>query len=178
MKMENCCLITLIEKFKGRDISAFPIIFGEFEGLIRIYTARLDGEDAFQELTVFLLELLYKINASAFKRDNSDTLKRYIAVSIRNKYIALSKQRDIYLRTSYSLIEDLTESGPDFWENHILKEALNGLPPKQRQVILYKYIYDYSDIETAAFLGITRQAVNRLKNRAMENLREYYSGGF
>lgn len=176
--MENCCLIALIEKFKKRDMSSFLVIFSEFEKLIYFYAARLDGEDAFQELTAFLLELLYKIDVSAFKRNNSDNLKRYIAASIGYKYIALVKLRSRIVNASYNLFEDTISESFDFFENGILKDAISMLPPRQKQIIIYKYIYDYSDIEIAAHLKITRQAVNRLKNRAMENLRKYYMGGF
>lgn len=37
-----------------------------------------------------------------------------------------------------------------------------------------KYIYELSEIDIAKILGISRQAVNRLKNRALNNLRKFF----
>ncbi len=47
---------------------------------------------------------------------------------------------------------------------------------KQKSVLIYKYVYGYSDCEIACALGITRQAVNGLKNRALTVLKELLAG--
>lgn len=44
----------------------------------------------------------------------------------------------------------------------------------QRKIILLKYIYGYSDQEIANRLKISRQAVNRAKNRGVKIIRENY----
>lgn len=172
--MENCCLITLIKKLRKHETAAFSQIFSEFEKLIGYYAFRLGGEDAFQELSVFLLELLYKINFSPFEKDVDDSLKRYIAVCIRNKYIAYSKESRKDRNTLSVFFYNCPQSEFEFMDNQALKEAISLLSKRQRDIVIYKYIYDYSDVEISDFLGISRQAVNRLKNRAMEKLREYY----
>ena len=154
--MENCCLITLIEKFKKQDMSAFPIIFAEFEKLIHYYTARYGSEDAFQELTVFFIELLYRLDTSEFKKDNTDTLKRYIAVSIRNKYISLLREKADSFSVDFSCAEYFYGCDSDFFEKHILKEALSNLSQKQREIIIYKYIHGYSDAEISEHLKTSR----------------------
>ncbi len=170
--MENYCLITLIEKFKMRDMSVFPLIFSEFESLLHYYAAKGKAEDMFQELSVFLVELLYKINLSKFEKDYTDSLKRYIAVSIGNKYTAFSKA-DNLLKRNNMLYESLISVSDDFSQRQFLNDALNILTQKQRKIMLCKYIYNYSDVEIANELGISRQAVNRIKNRAVESMREY-----
>lgn len=158
----------LVEDFKGGDMGAFPQIYGEFERLIYHYSKKLDSEDVRQELTLFLIELLYKIEVSS-----SEGIKKYIAVCLRNKYIYLSKQKQL----GFSLIDKVAENYDtycDFCEDTVLlKELISKLPIKQREVIVYKYIYSYSDIEIAEIMNISRQAVNRIKNRALCGLREY-----
>lgn len=172
--MENSCLLTLTEKFKNRDMTAFPIIFGEFEKLMHIYSLRLGSEDAFEELTVFLLELLYGVDTGRFKKDSSDSFQRYIAVCLRNEYISLSKSFDDYRRSVLQLFDDERDNAPDFTENHILWDALAYLTKKEREIVIYKYIYGYTDVEIARFLNVTRQTVCNRKRRAVERLRKYY----
>lgn len=171
--MENGCLITLIKKFRARDMSVFPVIFAEFEGLIRHYSFKCQAEDTFEELTVFLLELLYKVDISRFQQTAGEGLKRYIAVSIRNKYLAFSKA-DTDLKKNNQLSDDLVSVEPDFLEEYIFREALDKLTEKQREIIVFKYLHNYTNNEIAKILKISRQAVNQMKNRAVETLREYY----
>ncbi|MBQ6847632.1 MAG: sigma-70 family RNA polymerase sigma factor [Clostridia bacterium] len=170
--MENHCLITLVEKFRMKDMSAFPLIFAEFEGLLHHYAAKCQAEDTFQELSVFLVELLYKMDLKKFRKDSTDSLKRYIAVSIGNRYIAFSKEDNLFKRDR-EILENSAFSNDIYLQRQILADALRTLTKKQRMVILCRYIYDYSDVEIADSLGISRQAVNRIKNRAMESMREY-----
>lgn len=174
--MENITLLTLLERFKKQDMTVFPVIFGEFEKLIGFYSSKLEREDSYQELTVFFLELLYKTDITRFEKDTSDTFTRYIAVCLRNQYIALSK---LFVKDSgllCSLFEEERDRSPDFAERYILGDALGVLPPKERQVILYRYIYGYSNGEIARHLGVTRQTVCNRKRQGVEKLRRYYEG--
>ncbi len=171
--MENGCLITLIKKFRENDMSVFPVIFAEFEGLIYHYSLKCDAEDIFQELTVFLLELLYKVDVSRFESLSGEGLKRYIAVSLRNKYVAFSKA-DTILKKNNQFLDDFVSVEPDFLAEHILKDGLDKLTEKQKEIIVFKYLHNYTNNEIAKILKISRQAVNQIKNRAVETLREYY----
>ena len=51
---------------------------------------------------------------------------------------------------------------------------LTGLTALQRKVLVIRYLYGYSDAEIADQLHISRQAVNRAKNRAVAVLKEKY----
>ncbi len=175
--MSNLLLIKLIKKFRSRDMTAFAVIYKEFEGLILYYSAKLGGEDYSQELTIFLIELLYDLKITDFKSDSSEGVKRYIAVSLRNKYIALSKEKQKY----DTLCKEAYENDFCYYssadERLLLEDMLKGLSQRQRLVVVYKYIYGYSDAELGVMFNISRQAVNRLKNRAICILQEYYIGG-
>ncbi len=170
--MENSCLLSLLGKFRKGDMSVFPVIFSEFEGLIHHYARKSDAEDTAEELSVFFLELMYKLDISRFIGAKGDGLSRYIAVCLRNKYIAFSCQNENFKKVSRWAPSETTFA-EDFSKRTFLKDALKYLTPKQRTVITLKYIYDYSDAEIALNLNISRQAVNRIKNRAIEVLREY-----
>ncbi len=172
--MYNYLLKGLIKELRQQDMTAFEIIFEEFKGLISFYSKKLDYEDALGELTLFLLELLHSIDLSKFKKEKSDTLKRYIAVCVRNRYIALSKQFCERQKHELSLFEKDSESCGFEGMLEIL-DALKYLKTSQRNVLIYKYAYSLSDCQIAEMLGITRQAVNRLKNRGLKALKDYFS---
>lgn len=172
--MQNHLLIKLIKDFKNQEMSVFPLIYDHFKRLIYFYSGKLFEDDATQELTVFLIELLYDINLLSFKPDKSDSLSRYIAVCLRNKYISLSKQQAKELKLSSRLFDSPLPSTNHF-SNIEISEALENLSEKQKLIIVYKYIYNYSDFEIASILNISRQAVNRLKNRGILALKEFYS---
>lgn len=172
--MENVLLKSLILKFRNQDMNAFAMIYDEFKRLIYKYAGKLCDDDAVQELTLFLIELLYSIDLSKFKGKNDDGLKRYIAVSLKHKYITVSKENDNYKKLC-DRSEIYDNSFSDTLENLSAKEALKCLSHKQKIIIIYKYFYCLSDSEIAGITGISRQAVNRLKNRALLLLKEYYS---
>ena len=172
--MCNSLLKSLIEKFREQDMSVFAIIYDEFKRLIYLYSGRLGDDDSVQELTVFLIELLYSVNLNSFKSDNSDGLKRYIAVSLKNKYISLSRKIQQLSTMNTELYENIAFTDIKTDESITLFSALEDLTARQRAIIIYKYVYCYSDAEICKLLGISRQAVNRLKNRAFITLRQFY----
>lgn len=172
--MSTVLLVKLIKMFRKGDMSAFTVIYGHYKNLIQIYSKKLCDEDANQELTLFLLELLYNLDTDRFEIDGSNGLSKYIAVCLRNKYISLSKRNGIY--TSY--LNELFENGivsDSYYEIPLeFKEAVSFLTQKQRLIIIYKYVYNFSDFEISKILKISRQAVNRIKIRALNELRNYY----
>ena len=174
--MCNAVLKPLIEKFKKQDMTVFSLIYDNFKRLISVYASRLFYEDGISDLTLFLIELLYSIDLSRFEADETFGIKKYIAVSIRNKYIALSIQKDADTNNALPLFEVAVPVHDKFDDTVLVAQALKVLNQKQKSVLIYKYVYGYSDCEIACALGITRQAVNGLKNRALIVLKELLAG--
>lgn len=171
--MENGLLCALIKKFRNQDMSAFAMIYDEFKKLIYHYSGKLQDDDAVQELTLYLIELLYNIPLNKFSNPKENGMKRYIAVALKNKYLAISDKNRKYIKFCDEL--ELVPDYDDVLDNISVKEALKCLSPKQRMVIIYKYIYCLPDSEIAQMVGISRQAVNGLKNRGLIMLKEFYS---
>ncbi len=173
--MYNYVLKGLIENFRMQDMAAFEIIFYEFKSRIYSYARKQKNEDLIGELTLFLIELINHMDIDRFCSDKSDGLERYISVSLKNKYISFcrknAREKDM-LRDPFesALISvDSAESRVD------ICEALSNLTERQRDIIICKYIYCLSDFQIAEIFKISRQAVNRLKNRGLNTLKEYYS---
>lgn len=171
--MYNYLLKELIERFKNQEISAFEMIYDEFKGLINFYARKLAYEDAIGELTLFLIELIYSVKMTKFPYDKTDSLHRYIAVAVRNKYIELSKKKSCENSFCFELFESDGKENSAI-ERIQIEEALAYLTERQKKIIVYKYIYGFSDCQIAKLLSITRQSVNRLKNRGLKELKNYY----
>ena len=176
--MCNSLIKPFIEKLKNQDMSGFPVLYSVFERLVDWYAIKLSYEDAASELTVFLIELFYEIDLKRFPNDSSFGIKKYIAVSLKNYYIALSQKRDKQRRFSNQLYEDLNGYCQNYDDKLSIIQCMTPLSEKQKLVLIYKYIYGYSDVEIANLLDISRQAVNRIKNRGLLVLKEYFSGQY
>lgn len=171
--MLNREFICLITEYRDGNGNAVLTLLKQFEGLIYHYKSKCNIEDICEELTAFLLEMFDKINLDRFENQEGDAINRYIAVSIGHKFIALSKEYEKN-KTLHAISESDVGYTPDLCQEEILRETLSVLTPRQRDVILYKYIYRYSDIEIAKSLNISRQAVNQIKNRSVKILREAF----
>lgn len=172
--MNNRVLKHYIESFKNQKTEVFSKILHHYKKILNYYANRLEGEDAKQELNLFFVELLFKINTEKFVSDSSYSLACYISASIRNKYIEISKYEARHKLHCMPFFENCFESAAEIDLRLEMEEMLELLSEKQRAVIIAKYFHLYSDVEIAEILGISRQAVNHLKNRALETLRRFY----
>ncbi len=173
--MYNYVLKGLIENFRMQDMAAFEIIFDEFKSRIYSYARKQKNEDLIGELTLFLIELIYHMDIDKFCSDKSDGLERYILVSLKNKYISVcrkSTKEKAMFREAYESALISVDSAETMVD---ICEALSNLTERQRNIIICKYIYCLSDFQIAEIFKISRQAVNRLKNRGLKVLKEYYS---
>ncbi len=174
--MCNLCLKIKIQKFKKQDMTVFESLYDEFKKLLMYYAVKLHYDDAASDLTLFFIELLYQIDLSRFNSDESYSIRNYICVAIKNHYISLSVRNEQYNMLSNNLYENLDGYLPNFEDRFCLSESIKTLSRKQRLIIIYRYIYGYSDNEIAVLLSISRQAVNRLKNRALLTLKQFLTG--
>ena len=173
--MCNRELMSIAEEIKNKNMSRFGELYEAFAGLIHHFESKLGYDDAGQELTVFLLEIVYSLDTSKFLPDQSEAINRYIAVSVRNKYIALSKKKHRHILESGELYDSIGCTAE--LDNYAaLREGMKLLSKRQRQTITLRYIHGYSDAEIADRLGITRQAVNRLERKGLSILRECLGG--
>ena len=175
LKMNNRVLKQYIKSFKNQKTEVFPLILRGFERLINHYARLLGNSDDTQELNLFFIELLFRIETEKFASDGSNSLSRYIAVSLKNKYIEISRQSCKHKAQTLPFYESFYLTETDLEERFETAEMLEMLSQKQRLVIIFKYFYQYSDIEISKLMGISRQAVNNLKNRALETLRLLYA---
>ena len=92
--------------YQGGDANAALELVEKFKPLIKRYAFFLHREDSFEDLQRFLLSMLKTWDTSRLSSTDDATVTRYIANSVKNEYIALSKQKAKERGTSY--LEDAT----------------------------------------------------------------------
>ncbi len=139
-----------------------------------------DAEDA-------VMDAVYKIinNISKFDSDVSEKTRSLVMIIVRN--IAINKYNYNKAHATATLDEEAeselyTEETPeDFFCNaesyaELLAE-IRALEPIYRDVILMKYLYDYSNFEIAAMLGVSESTVRVRLMRGKRLLKNKLSGG-
>lgn len=172
--MQNYLLKPLVNRIKAQDMSVFFQVFEEFKRLITFYGKKLKYEDAESELTLFFIELLYDIDLSKFRSDNGEELQRYIAVSIKNKYIALSLIKEKGTRFEDVLFDERYGVSHGYDDKICMSQGFGRLNDAQRLIFFYHFVYGFSIIEIADRLNISRQAVNKTKKQALAILRKEF----
>ncbi len=160
------------EKEEGYKSAVLELVT-QFQPLIKKYSFLLNYEDSQSELTLTFIEIIYKIPIynPRFKQDKY--IVSYINSSIKNDYIYLSMNKNkLYyyeLPINLDIIETLYQ--PNLEDKLVVKDLLSLLTRKEKEVINLKYFEEYSDTEISKKLRISRQAVNKTKNRAIQKMR-------
>ena len=131
---------------------------------------RYDGADS--DLIIFFIEKLYTLDTENLSRYSDSQLIMFYKTLFRNKAIDINRQRKKILECTENFEQDTIEIGYEDNPSFIFYDLIKDLSPKQQDVIKLKFMIGLSDVEIGQVMGITRQAVNRLYNRAILALRK------
>lgn len=171
---DNMGLYYLLQRVQKGDSSAVMDIYLKFNPIIKKLSKKLSYEEAETDLIIAFLETLKEIKIDKFHIKSDGAIVNYIYIFLRNKSVNLFK-KNILKRTQTTELDLDILIDPvsiDLDSNIFIANLLKELPVLQRQVLKRKFIQDFSDKEIAPLLGISRQAVNRVKNRGLMNLRK------
>lgn len=142
-------------------------------------------EDVFQELFVEAYEVATRILGNSGEAEDvaAETMAR--ALERWRRVGAMRSTSGWVVRVSANLAIDVVrrrrfvERGsvdksdrPDDADSRMaVREALRGLPRRQRDVLALRYLADLSEAEIAEVLGISAGSVKRHASRALEHLR-------
>lgn len=143
-------------------------IEADFGKLIKHYAYKFEIKEDREDVEAELWSFLYSLIESG-----RGISQRYVAVAIRNKYIAISKSYQEKLKNETNSSDFYVKVKNDrFIEEIEMRDLLNKLGVKQREVIVLHHVYGLSFEEIANKRGCTRQATTRLNNRGIEELRK------
>ena len=171
--MENNMFKKLIEYREGNNNSLLEII-EIFNPLISKYSRLLDKEDTRQDLIIHLIKVLTNIPIENKRVLKNKEIIGYIAKSIRNEYIKLSKKRDKIRLNEMELSLDIEISHEDCKTEFEILDMFKFLTKKEAYIMKLLYVYYLSVSEVADYMKISRQAVNQSKNRALKKIKELY----
>lgn len=171
-----------IEKSQEGDRDSTLLLIEKFNPLLRKYAYKLSYEDAYNDLLVDFIELIHNIKLTRIYNKEEGGIISYICASMHNSYvkrlIEIKKLRIILLYSDLSdselyYIESLTSTNDTYpkIQYDVLKKHLTS---SEFNIIKMLYYLDYSATETANICGISRQAVNQTKNRALKKLKRVY----
>lgn len=175
-------LIDDIIKIQNGDNDTTLKLIVKFDPLLKKYAHSLYYEDAYYDLLVDFIELLTNLHIDRLQYKEDGRMISYITTSIRNNYIKqlikLKKLKN-FITFSYLseneqyFLEALTATNDTYinLDYDLFKEILT-----YREFLVIKMIFyeGYSVKETANKNGITRQAVNQMKNSALNKLKLIY----
>lgn len=171
--MNNEMFVKIMNIKKGNNDELIEVI-EMFKPLIRKYSKMIDGEDAEQDLKIFLINLLNKIPVDSDRLYEDKAIFAYIAKSLRSEYIKLSKKRDKKILNEVEIDLDV-DLGSNELESEIeLLDMFKVLSEKEAYIIKLIYVYYLSVTEVAEYMNISRQAVNKTKNRALNKIKKIY----
>lgn len=164
------------------DKSIMLALIEQFKPLITKYAKLLNTEDAFEEMRLVFIELIMELKLDKLRSHSDGVIVAYITKTIRTRYIAKNKRRELESNTVYwddldeSLRRKLEPSNPLFSAE---EDFIKAIPPgvlneKELDIIVMIYLYGYTVAEVARTKGITRQAVNQIKLRALIKIQHIY----
>lgn len=160
---------------KMGNSESLKIILERFEKLIQSISRKYKDEYLETDLTIFLLKLIYKIDNEKVEKLSEGALVMYLVNSLKYESLRLLKIKKV---ETIALVDIYSEIDNEFRDKEFdvfLSDLVqsNVLTPKQRLVLKDKYVNDFTDKEIAIKISISRQAVTRLHNTAISNLRNY-----
>ena len=169
--MDKKSLQEVLKLAKGGNQEAICYFIKKFQLLIKKFARQLNYDCAETDLIIYLLEFIKKMDIEKMSRLSEGEIVNYIIKLLRNKKIDIYRKNCLALEEIHTEEDCYVENKLEIEDQMDLNQLINTLPDKHRIVIVSKYIYGYSDAEIGTSLGISRQAVNKLKNKALEKLK-------
>lgn len=171
-------LYDLVKSAQLNDEASLVELIMKFKPLISKLSKKLIYEEAETDLIIEFINIILNINLNNFNHHNDGALVSYFHLTLKRKGIDLFRKsikkldEDLEINLDIIQVEDDSKQVISrLFAEELLENAC--LSSKQRLILTEKYINDLSDNEIGTKLNISRQAVNGLKRKAIENLRSF-----
>lgn len=154
----------------------------KFNPLLKKYSYKLCYDDAYDDLLIDFIMLLNNVKLEVLRDTSEGTIVSYICKSVRSNYIkrfiALKKLHAFVpfsdLSDSQLYYAETTSSTSDTYFELEFTGVDHVLTELELSVIKMIFLLGYTVSETAYIYGISRQAVNQTKNRALKKLKTWF----
>lgn len=169
-------LYSIYQNAKMGDEESILMLYEKFQPKIKKCSRRLNYETAETDIIIRFLEFIKNTDFEALRSKCDGSVINYTNKFFDNTYLNLLNAKCtnvlfIYLNDENSFTKDV----PYYDDQSNLEiDCFSYLTEQQRKIIVYRYIYGYSVQEIAQKLKVSRQAVNRTKNRGIKIIRSVY----
>lgn len=169
-------LYNLLKRAKNNDKNATYEIIKDFNPTLKKLSNSLHHEEAETDLIIELLKLIHCIDIAKFNNSNNKQIAKYIHIHLRKRSLDLLKSNENKFKDFMEINHDILadENIGDIEVTVLTSILIKSLVSQQRDIITMEFIHGFSEKDISKILGISRQAVNRTKNRALKNLRKIY----
>lgn len=144
--------------------------------MIKKFALELKYPEAETDLIIYFIEKIRSSDFNKNKEKKEGKLIKYIQTIMINGKINLFRKNVLKdeenIELNPELVQDCKSDNMD--KKIILEEVLHLVTNFQKNILLYKYIEGYSEKEISNKMNISRQAINRAKNRAFEKIKSEY----
>jgi RNA polymerase sporulation-specific sigma factor len=172
--------LTKYDPEKGTKFSTYavPFILGEIRSCLRRNGHLLKVSRSYYEHYCRLLKS---------KEELVQELKRQPRLEELAEKTGLSGEEVVWLMELQNPVGLLQEKGSNetcseeenniintekFFDNLIVREKINSLPSRERQIIVLRYVLEKSQEEVARILGLSQSHVSRLERQAIKFLKD------
>lgn len=171
--------IDLISKSQEGDKKATLLMIRKFNPLLKKYANKLFYEDAYNDLLIDFIELLHNINIANLRKKSEGSLVSYMQKSIYRSFLKrLDAKKESYEMIHFSTltegemycVEFRFSTCDEYFQNE-LPDIHQNLSGNEISILEMIYCLGYSSSDVALIKGISRQAVNQTKNRALKKMK-------
>lgn len=176
MKQKTELYCTIEQCIMNRDEHALLKIYQKFEPLLKKYSWFLNYEDAKADLAVQFYRCIYKIPIETAEFFDDKYILSYIEKSIKNIFITLNSRKE-RMQNMFCSLEDISCHTASYQINTSdmeIKEFLATLPAREKDIFFKKYYLDLSDKEIANHYGLSRQAINKSRNKVKQKFLAFF----
>ena len=174
----RACIEELVSKAQNGDSDAFALLYQEYVRPIYRYTYVRVGGNAEQAEDLTQEVFLKALNNIGRYRDNGKPFVSWLFRIAHNlvidHYRWVKRSRCIPLTETMTVIEDedFVATVEQSMEISAVKQAIEKLPARQREVISLRFGSDLSIAETAMAMGKSEGTVKKLQHVALAKLRK------
>jgi RNA polymerase sigma factor (sigma-70 family) len=171
----------IIKSQNGEEDSTLLLI-EKFNPLLKKYAYKLKYEDAYNDLLIDFIELLHNIQINRIHNKSEGGMVSYLSTSVHSSYI--KKLNEIIQLKNLLLYSDLNDSelyyiealssSYDIYPTLDFDDLKKLLTPSEIIIIKMIYYIGYTVAEIATFYGVSRQAVNQMRSRALKKLKRFF----
>ncbi|MDR1090995.1 MAG: sigma-70 family RNA polymerase sigma factor [Prevotella sp.] len=170
----------LWNKFLSGDDEAYALIYKQYVQILFSYALQFTSD---RELIKDCIQDVFeKLHKNRTKLKQTDNVKVYLFVILKNSLINVLKKEQAYLQyigeiegdpsESETASDKLEESEDDKNVQHIVRQVFAVLTPRQKEIMFYRYIEGLEIKDIASIMEMNYQSVQNLIQRSIKKARE------